>query len=159
MANDATETAWRLHGLLIDWIAKADGKAGQALLVQSAVLGALGIFGSPTATRSGPSSILVPVGAALLVTAAACSALAIAPILRSKKAARTGDEIAYFGHLRSRTREQLERDLLESDLLPMLSGQLIVLSDIAWSKFRWVRRSLLLGIAGAVVLVAAAVVG
>ncbi|MFI5729275.1 Pycsar system effector family protein [Kribbella sp. NPDC051587] len=163
MAEDASETAWRLHSLLVEWIAKADSKATLALLVQSTVLGLLGgasIFGRDLgADRSVASKVLALAGVGLMLTAAACAALAVSPVLRSRKKIEGDAGIAYFGGLRSYTRERLVKELLNADLLPILSGQLIVLSDIAWSKFRWVRRSLLLGLTGAALLVIAAVVG
>jgi hypothetical protein len=152
-----------LHALQVEWIAKADSKAAQALLVQSTVLGvlgALGVFGRDLGgDRSTTSKVLALIAVTLLMAAAASSALAISPVLslRSQGEGRVG--VAYFGELRSYTREGLEQELLGGDVLPMLSGQLIVLSDIAWSKFRWVRRSLLLGLSGAITLVTAALIG
>lgn len=163
MAADPVEAAWKVHGALADWTGKADIKASFALTLQSTILAVLGVLaGSGQGFRdlgSGAARPLLWVGAGLLACGAACAAVAISPNLRKeRRGPAVDDDFLYFGHLRTWDPNELETALRDKDLLPALSRQLIVMSEIAWSKHRRVQWSLVLAVAGSVTLGLAAAV-
>jgi hypothetical protein len=154
-AADPVETAWRIHGALADWTGKVDGKAAFALSIESAILAglvALGGDGHPLSRVHGTlgraalwgSTGLVVVGLVLAVAA-------VAPRMRTR---RTVEEwrtnFVYFGHLRHWSAARLCDVLRREDPLPVLSRQLVVMSELAWRKHLLVRTSLWAAVAGVV---------
>jgi hypothetical protein len=55
----------------------------------------------------------------------------------------------YVGHLRHRNKDELTTALKTTDILPVLSHQLIVMSKIAWDKHKYVQWSFIAFSAGA----------
>ncbi|WP_368067388.1 Pycsar system effector family protein [Streptomyces sp. VNUA116] len=157
MANDPLEMAWKMHAALADWIGKADSKASFALTAQSATLALLGILvGSgrvDTGSGSDTSQALLWAGALFLAGGAACAAVTVSPNLRKeRRGANADDDFLFFGHLRSWAPTELETALRDKDPLPALSRQLVVMSEVAWTKHRWVQWSFVLAAAGAITL-------
>ncbi|MFD9571464.1 Pycsar system effector family protein [Streptomyces sp. NPDC059982] len=161
MAADPLETAWKLHSAISDWTGKADVKASFALTLQSTILAVLGVLaGSSQGTKglgSGAARPLLWMGVVFLACGACCAAAAISPNLRKeRRSLEAGEDFLFFGHVRTWEPANLESALREKDPLPALSRQLVVMSEIAWTKHRRVQWSLLLAVPGVVALSLAA---
>ncbi|MBX9243576.1 hypothetical protein ICW40_01995 [Actinotalea ferrariae] len=99
-------------------------------------------------------------GAAVLVVSAVLAASVVAPNLRSRGLKREArHHYIYFGHARHWTPDRLTRELRQGDLLPQVARQITVMAHIAWSKHVRVAWSIWLGVAGGLLLLAAAVLG
>ncbi|MEU2608034.1 Pycsar system effector family protein [Streptomyces albus] len=162
MAPDALETAWKLQAGLADSTGKADTKASFALAIQSTALALLGILTSagrnPGNPQHGASLIFLWVGALLLVFGACCAAAAVSPNLRKeRRGPQPDDDFLFFGHLRHWDPAALEAAMKDKDLLPQLSRQIVVMSEIAWTKHRRVQWSFALAAAGSAALGLAAI--
>ena len=162
MAADPLETAWKLQAGLADSTGKADTKASFALAIQSTVLALLGILSSagknPGSAEHGISLILLWAGAVLLACGACCAAAAVSPNLhKERRGPRPDDDFLFFGHLRHWDPAALETALKDKDLLPQLSRQIVVMSEIAWAKHRRVQWSFALAAVGSAVLGLAAI--
>jgi hypothetical protein len=93
-------------------------------------------------------------GIALLIFGILCAAYVIRPRLRRRKLkGEWSNNFIYFGHLRYWDPEDLERRLLKGEILPALSAQLVNMSKVAWRKHRMVQLSLVVGLAGFLLLV------
>ena len=89
----------------------------------------------------------------VLSVAVLCAAAAVVPQIRGRLARRNWqDNFIYFGHLRSWTPRNLEEALLDMELLPVLTRQLVAMSKIAWIKYRLVQVSLILAVLGALLI-------
>jgi hypothetical protein len=164
VAADPLETAWKLHSAIADWTGKADSKASFSLTLQATILAALGVLAGTgrvfSDVSSGLALFLLWLGASLLGIGATFAVVAISPNLRKeRRGPRRDDDFLYFGHLRAWEPCDLERALREKDPLPALSRQLVVMSEIAWTKHRRVQWSLSLAVAGAVTLALATAIG
>ncbi|MFD4239623.1 Pycsar system effector family protein [Streptomyces sp. NPDC058542] len=69
--------------------------------------------------------------------------LVVVPRLRASRDLKTEapSHFIYLGHLRHREPTELATALQQTDVLPVLSQQLIKMSDIAWRKHRHVQWS------------------
>ncbi|MGW3122010.1 Pycsar system effector family protein [Streptomyces sp. NPDC001107] len=153
MADEPTETAWRIQAAVADWTAKADSKASFALTMQSTALAVLGLLATSRRAAGDLDSavprLLLWVGVLLMVAGVSCAAWAISPNLRKeRRGPETSDDFLYFGHLRHLEPAVLEAALRDKDPLPSLSRQVVVMSEIAWTKHRRVQWSLMLAVAG-----------
>ncbi|MGW3130659.1 Pycsar system effector family protein [Streptomyces sp. NPDC001123] len=153
MADEPTETAWRIQAAVADWTAKADAKASFALTMQSTALAVLGLLATSKRAAGGLDSpvprLLLWVGVLLMVAGVSCATWAISPNLRKeRRGPEIGDDFLYFGHLRHLDPTVLEAALRDKDPLPSLSRQVVVMSEIAWTKHRRVQWSLMLAVAG-----------
>ncbi|WP_130440771.1 Pycsar system effector family protein [Streptomyces sp. BK239] len=162
MPTDPLETAWKLQAGLADSTGKADAKASFALAIQSTALVLLGALTSsgerPGNPKNGISLILLWAGAALLVCGACCAAAAVSPNLRKeRRGPQPDDDVLFFGHLRHWDPTELEVALKSKDLLPNLSRQIVVMSEIAWTKHRRVQWSFALAAVGSSALGLAAI--
>ncbi|MFF2778514.1 Pycsar system effector family protein [Streptomyces sp. NPDC058052] len=153
----AITTAWRIHASLAEWTGRADTKASTALSVELAVLaGGMALVSSGRGT--GPdgtalSAALMASGMVLVLLSVLLAAAALLP--RSWKA--PGDPAAtenfiYFGTLRSMPSDQVATMLRETDVLEVLSGQLVTMSHIAWRKLILVKYSLVAACSGLVLV-------
>lgn len=163
MAVDPLETAWKMHAALADWTGKADSKASFSLAVQSATLVLLGALAGSgrlaMGSGSGASQILLWAGSLFMACGAWCAAVTVSPNLhKERRGVNADDDFLFFGHLRTWEPEDLEKALRERDPLPALSRQLVVMSEIAWAKHRWVQWSFVSAVIGAVTLGVAAAV-
>ncbi|GHK02057.1 hypothetical protein Stsp02_63530 [Streptomyces sp. NBRC 14336] len=164
MAVEPTETAWRIQAAVADWTAKADSKASFALTMQSTALAVLGLLASSKRVAGDLDStvpgLLLWIGVLLMVGGVSCAAWAISPNLRKeRRGPEVDDDFLYFGHVRHLDPEVLEAALRDKDPLPSLSRQVVVMSEIAWTKHRRVQWSLMLGVAGCAAFGLATVVG
>jgi Family of unknown function (DUF5706) len=160
----ARETAWRIHAALADWTARADAKASFVLTVESAALIGIGaLFNLNGQLRDIVGvfpNVLLWTGVALLTAAALLAASAVSPRTRRKKVqSEWQDNFIYFGHLRHWEAQELAEALRTRDPLPVLTRQLTAMSQIAWTKYERVERSLVLAVAGAMAVSLAGLIG
>ncbi|MFC8175239.1 Pycsar system effector family protein [Streptomyces sp. NPDC057325] len=153
----AVETAWRIHTELGNWTAKVDAKASFALTLESAAT--VGVIALSTddhvlanlhgwGTRS-----LLWTGTILILISGIFSMLVVVPRLRARKVkAEAPSNFIYFGHLMHREADELTTALKKTDILPVLSRQLIAVSKIAWGKHRHVQLSFAIFGVGAVLV-------
>ncbi|MFD9721984.1 Pycsar system effector family protein [Streptomyces sp. NPDC059076] len=151
--TDPTETAWKIQSAIADATAKADSKAALALTLQSTTLALLSLVASSRRAAGGFESVasqtLLWLGVALILTGACCAAWAASPQLsRERRGTDPHGDFLYFGHLRRMAPVDLERALRDTDPLPSLTRQVVVMSEIAWAKHRRVQYSLVLAVAG-----------
>ncbi|ORV41010.1 hypothetical protein AWC00_15495 [Mycobacterium conspicuum] len=92
-------------------------------------------------------------GNLLLIAAVLCAAWVVRPRLRGANLkAEAADNFIYFGHLRHLTPEAVQERLEGTDLLSVLSKQLVEMSKIAWMKHRLVLLSMSLAPIGVLAL-------
>ncbi|MFC4613080.1 Pycsar system effector family protein [Streptomyces maoxianensis] len=159
-SNEAVETAWRVHTEIGSWTSRVDAKASFALTLESAAAaGIIALSGDNHVFAHlygwGARSLLW-LGTALILAGGIFAMLVVVPRLRvSKVQAEASDNFIYFGHLMHREANELTTALKQADVLPVLSRQLIVMSQIAWRKHRHVQLSFLLfGLGAALVFLA-----
>ncbi|MEU9168737.1 Pycsar system effector family protein [Streptomyces sp. NPDC048420] len=153
MADEPTETAWRIQTAVADWTAKADSKASFALTMQSTALAVLGLLATSKRAAGDLDSpvprLLLWIGVLFMVAGVSCAAWAISPNLRKeRRGPQHDDDFLYFGHVRHMDPAVLEAALRNKDPLSSLSRQVVVMSEIAWNKHRRVQWSLMLAVAG-----------
>lgn len=155
-STDPVDTAWRIHSAVVDWTGKVDTKASFALTIEAALLaGVVTLSGGGRALSDlhCVGLFLYIVGLTCLIGAVLCAAWVVRPRLRS---ASISDESAtnfiYFGHLKQLTAEKVQDKLVNAELLPVLSRQLVEMSKIAWTKHRLVQFSLTLAPVGVALL-------
>jgi hypothetical protein len=159
--HDPVATAWAIHGSIADWTRSVDNKASFASAVETAVL--LGVLtlsaeGRQLSRVSGPLQLgLLWLGVAFLVVALLLVLWVVSPHLRTKK---IGDEyrsnVIFFGHARYWQPRELTSFLSGADILPMLSRQIVAISNIAWKKHRNLQLSILASVIGAALVAIAA---
>jgi hypothetical protein len=122
--------------------------------MESAALAITATLSSRTHTAltdlGGTRHILLLTGVAIVSVAALLAVFAVAPQLKGlatdRPRRRTSRDrpldFIYFGHVRAWSPEQLTAALRASDPLPVLSRQLVVMSQVAWRKHRCVQGSL-----------------
>lgn len=149
----AVTTAWRIHASLAEWTGRADTKASTALSVELAVLaGGMALISS--GRGAGPdgtvlSAVLMASGMVLVLLGVFLAVAALLP--RSWK--KPGDpaeaeNFVYFGTLRRMPSEQVVTMLRDTDVLEVLSGQLVTMSHITWRKLVLVKYSLMVACSG-----------
>jgi hypothetical protein len=147
--KECIETAWRIHAAISDWTTKADAKATFALTVETALLG-LAVAFAGSGHLSGAQGALVALGAATMIFAISSSALVVYPTLRRKAlAAEAPANFIYFGHIKHMTEDQLFTHLCGDNLLRVLTHQVKITADIAWTKHRKIQTSLIAAALGA----------
>ncbi|MFJ8432576.1 Pycsar system effector family protein [Kitasatospora sp. NPDC094019] len=163
MSNEeAVRTAWQIHASLTEVTGRVDAKASFALTIESAALGAI-VALSGAGVRLGRLSGPLPaslfwLGAALLGCAALAAVSVVIP--RGDASARTGpSNFVYYGQLRHWSPDRLATRLEESDLLPVLTWQLVEMSRIVWVKHQRVRQSLVLAVLGCAMVALAGLLG
>ncbi|WP_030380148.1 MULTISPECIES: Pycsar system effector family protein [unclassified Streptomyces] len=160
--TDPVDTAWRIHAALADWTGKVDAKAGFALTLESAVLGAvIAVSGSrhrPELDGTLPV-ILLWLGAGLLALAALASVSVVGPRLRTPAGHDWREHFVYFGDLRHWAPEHLAEKLADTSPLESLSRQIVSMSRIAWTKHQRVQQSLLLAVTGVAAIALAWLLG
>jgi hypothetical protein len=149
----AIENAWKIHGMLADWTGKVDAKASFALAVESAVVATIvtlaGDKGRLSHLTGAWQNGFYWSGLVLLLAAVIAVITVVVPQLRSKKLAKERSEnFIYFGHLRHWNSDELCVALERKDILPVLSRQLVHMSNVAWRKHRLLQVSLLLSVLG-----------
>lgn len=156
MTPDPIDFAWKIHAALVDWTGKVDTKASFALTIETALLaGVVTLSGDGRVFHNlnGWAVAWYVLGILLLIAAVLCAAWVVRPRLRGANLkAEATDNFIYFGHLRHLTPEVVQERLEGTELLPVLSKQLVEMSKIAWMKHRFVQVSMSLAPAGVVAL-------
>ncbi|MFJ2900598.1 Pycsar system effector family protein [Streptomyces sp. NPDC087218] len=141
----AVETAWRIHAELGNWTAKVDAKASFALTLASAAIAgviALSTDDHVLANLEGWGRALLWVGTVFILASGIFAMLVVVPRLRARKVKEEApSNFIYFGHLMHREPGELAAALEKTDVLPVLSRQLIAMSKITWGKHRHVQWS------------------
>lgn len=157
MSADPIETAWKIHAALVDWTGKVDTKASFALTIESALLGgvvALSGDGRVFHDLAGASVVWYVLGVFTLALSVLCVVLVVRPRLRrGGLQSEARGNFVYFGHLRHLDAAAVQNHLETSNLLPVLSKQLVEMSKIAWTKHRLVQVSMSLAPVGVLFLV------
>jgi hypothetical protein len=159
--HDPVATAWSIHSSIAEWTRSVDNKASFASAVETAVL--LGVLTISAEERQlsrvqGPWQLgFFWLGIAVLILSLLLVLWVISPHLRSK---RVRDEyrsnVIFFGHARYWKPPELTAFLSGGDILPMLSRQIVAISNIAWKKHRNLQLSILGSVIGAAFVAIAA---
>lgn len=140
--HDPVATGWRIHDAHVAWTANVDSKANFVLAIESAMLAGVVAF-DPAQLKTAPARGFFWTGVMALVLALIGVALVVRPRLRRKRGkVEAFDNFIYFGHMRHWSAEDLESKLAATDMLPMLSRNLVAMAKIAWMKHTLVQRSL-----------------
>lgn len=138
---DRIDFAWKVHAALDGWVTKVDTKASIILALETAIVGfviSLAQSNGPLSGLEGVHRCLLIIGGVALVLGAFTAAASVFPQLKRRVLARESKPgIIYFGHLRRWEQPNLETHLqaaTDAELLSDLARQLVVVSDIAWSK-------------------------
>ncbi|MGW0792132.1 Pycsar system effector family protein [Streptomyces sp. NPDC002911] len=155
----AVKTAWQIHAALQESTRTVDAKASFALAMESAALAgiaALSGTGRSLGRVTGFAEFALWAGVVLIGLSAILAVLVVLP--RHNGQGRSpdpgADEFLFYGHLRHWAPDDLAQRLAGTDALPSLSSQLVVMSAIAWTKHRRVQQSLLLAVAGSLLVAA-----
>lgn len=145
--SDPVESAWRIHSAQVDWTGKVDSKASFALAIQSAVMaGIIGLAGGNRrlANLEGFwANTFFWVGMGVLILSVVAVTFVVRPRLRSRKlGAEIPDNFIFFGHLRKWSPQDLEKALVERELLPVLTRQIVEMSKVTWQKHRLLQVSM-----------------
>ena len=153
----AVDIGWRIHSQLADWTGKVDNKASFAVSIESAVL--IGIIatsdkGEIFGDLAGAELICYWIGFGFLGVAIFSAIAAVFPqIGRRPSEAVWKNGIIFFGHLKWWSVGNLTNELRDSNILQMLSHQLITMSIILWRKHRFLQCSFWAATLGAGLLV------
>ena len=155
----AVKTAWQIHASLHESTRTVDAKASFALAMESAVLaGIAALSGSGRALGrvSGFAELVLWAGVVLIGISAILAVLVVVPRHNGEgRTPRPGeDEFLFYGHLRHWAPDDLAQRLGDTDALPTLSRQLVVMSAIAWTKHKRVQQSLALAVVGSLLVAA-----
>lgn len=137
--KDALDAAWRLHDAQMEWTGRVDAKASFILTLDAAAIATGVALSAEGMTFHGIAStwLKVPYGISLtlFVVAAGLAAWAVAPALRFRHLTEEAKvDFIYFGHVRHWDAAELADTLTEQDLLPVLTRQIVRMSEIAWRK-------------------------
>jgi uncharacterized membrane protein YdcZ (DUF606 family) len=166
-ADDArplgNEFGWEAHIAVQEWTASVDVKSSIVVVVEAAVAGA-----ASKALISENGEMHHATGLQLATAIAAMSVLVLAvvlaiwvvfPRLKRRHTSQTApDGLIYFGHLRARRPEDIERALATmtaEEERRQLARQLHVTSDVAWRKHAHLQASLFSFAVGCALLVLA----
>jgi hypothetical protein len=149
---DPIDTAWHIHDALCDWTGKVDAKASFALSIESAVLIAILALATDDHRLTNlhhVSRVLFLAGIVGVIVGVLAAVVAVCPQIREKEVNESWqDNMIFFGHLKHWKQDALTAALKSHELLPMLSRQLIVMSEIAWKKHRLLQVSLICAVIG-----------
>lgn len=159
--DEAIETAWRIHGAISDWTGKVDAKASFAFALESAGIAtavALADDSKVFSRLEGPGQEILYWGGLLTLTVAAVFAVwVVIPRLRMRKVKEEyPNNFIYFGHLKFWDSKRLPATIEQTDLLPILTHQMVEMSKITWKKHIAVVWSIYLALTGGTALVACA---
>lgn len=162
--DDAVAAAWKIHDTLVTWTGQVDTKASFALAIESAAMAGIVTLagdGHSLMGAEGAAMMLLWAGVALLVVALIAVGFVVRPRVREGSLpAEAADNYVFFGHLQYWKPADLAEALKGSDVLEVLSRQLVTMSKIAWSKHYWLKVSMTTALVGiGMVAVAAALNG
>ena len=164
--NRAVAFAWLVHKAQATWANNADVKASILLALDAgavyAAVSALSDGGFLARPGGRETSVAVAVGVSALLLAIGAAAIAIFPRLGNRRAAVSRrSHVIYFGDLRRWQAAELSAHLAgltEDDELDMLSRQLTEMARQNWAKHRWVQLSLVLSLAGILMIAVPALI-
>jgi len=159
--KEALDTAWRIHGAIVDWTGKVDAKASFAFALESAGFAMVVTLSGKDRLFNrleGPWQEITYYGAAVsLVMAAGCAMWVVIPRLRMRHVKNEWqDNFIYFGHLKFWPLNELPTKIQEAKMLPILTNQLVRMSKITWQKHLLVKVSLIFASMAGLGLVACA---
>ena len=162
--HSAVERAWKIHDATVQWTSNVDSKASFASAVQIATLGLIatltGDGGALSEINDGWGLRLFWAGVGTITASLLVVLRAVKPRVRAGQIdSESSDNFVFFGHVRNWTPADLETALLERPILPVLSRQLVVMSQIAWRKHRELQVSISGFVVGAALVALASVVG
>lgn len=151
----ALETAWKIHAAIVDWTGKVDTKAAFAFALESAGIGLVITLTAKDrifAVLTGPlQNVVYYAGGLALVLAAACAMWVVIPRLRMWHVAKEWpDNFVYFGHVQFWESDKLAQKIRDTELLPVLTKQMIGMSKIAWRKHLLVKLSMIFASIGGI---------
>ncbi len=162
-AKGATEFAWRVHTAQESWANKGDIKASILLAFEGGVLYAVISAqgrGGFLASLSGWHHLAEVTGIVLLLLGISAATIAVFPRLgRPDKHRDNRHHAIYFGNLRHWNARELKDHLAgldQDEELDALSQQLVEMARHNWTKHRWVQISLVLSLAGILLIAVAA---
>lgn len=161
--KDAIEDAWKVHSAITDWTGKVDAKAAFILTIESAVVAAV-IVGRAEGHQLEFlvgiwRGIVLSAGLLALGVSVVLAAMVVVPnIRRSKVSTESSSNWIFFGHLKDWDPTDLADKLRNDDLLPVLSRQLVRMSQIAWTKHVRVQWSFTIALLGSALVLVAALV-
>ncbi|KRE88276.1 hypothetical protein ASG86_03690 [Arthrobacter sp. Soil764] len=155
--KEALETAWKIHAALVDWTGKVDAKASFAFTLESAGLATMVALSAKDrlfGTLTGPlQNITYHAAVFSLLVAAACAMWVVIPRLRMRHVGKEWpDNFIYFGHLKYWDASKLPQKIQSTEMLPVITKQMIGMSKIAWMKHLFVKASMILASIGGVCL-------
>jgi Family of unknown function (DUF5706) len=154
---------WEVHIALQAWTDSVDMKSSIVVVVEAAVTAAAT---KALVTKTGEMHAATGLRLATAIVALLLLALAVAlalwvvfPRLKPRRtAASAATGLIYFGHLRARSADDIERALAAmtpAEERRQLARQLQVISDVAWRKHSFLQASLWAFAVGSILLVAA----
>lgn len=149
----AIEKAWKIHQAQADWTGKVDAKASFAFAIESAAIATtVALSGNNRLFSGRPVGIidlLYWIGLLALLAGAFFAIAVVIPRLKSAGALKASrSNYIYFGHVRHWEPHELAEALKTRDILPVITRQIVIMGDIAWSKHRWVQISMGCGALG-----------
>ncbi|MGY4770312.1 Pycsar system effector family protein (plasmid) [Kribbella sp. CWNU-51] len=163
------DLAWRMHDSAAAAIDKADTKAGFAATVETAL--AAVVLTLVSRSHGSPLGARMAFGVALVSLAVALGSalLVVVPRLHRPAHALVPGEFLYFGAVRVRSIEQLRKHIVNqgnassrygvAEPLEAIAHHSKRLAEIAWTKHRLARVSVLAAGIGAVLAVAGVLIG
>ena len=153
--KDRITTAQWVFERQLAWIAAAEVKVGVIVAIETALLGGLAaaFVSSDHLTRPGWAYLLSLSAAGLAVMAIFCAAMAMLPRVSGPE-----DSLLFFGRVRDVSIPDYQlrfKSILPDELLDDWTAQIHRNSEIAWSKYGWVAKSVRWAFASAVPWVAA----
>lgn len=149
------EFAWRVHMAQVAWASHVDVKVSVLLALEAGALYVvISAIGHGGLVGSQPYPVVSAIGLAALLLAIIAGVIAIFPRLGRGHRDR-GPQVIYFGDLRLWETAELTSHiagLTDGDELGMLSRQLTEIARRNWAKHLWVRRSLVLALAGILII-------
>jgi hypothetical protein len=146
--HQPVETAWKIHAAVADWTGKVDSKASFVLAIETGVLAGIVQLAGGGHRLSSITGRLANgffwVGVSLLVLGLLYAVGTVRPQLRGGPTlmSEAPRNFLYFGHLQHWDASTLETEMSRLDTLPMLTRQLVNMSNIAYSKHRRLQRSI-----------------
>jgi hypothetical protein len=163
--GSGSEFGWRVHEAQQAWTASVDIKASIVLVVEVALAGAAGksllVSGGVLHDARGLHLAVAILAAVLLALAVGCALWVVFPRLERRAGQQKAEPgLIYFGHLRQRSVDDIEKALAGLDAAGErheIARQLRVTAQVAWKKHAWLQKSLAFLAAGVCVLVVALV--
>lgn len=151
--HDPVESAWKIHDAVMDWTAKVDTKANFVLTLESALLAGVFALAGGNRRLAHLHGVLQLVtfwfGIGSLAVALLTVVDVVRPRLRRRQAERESpNNYIFFGHARRWLPEELARRLSDTDLLPVLTRQVVHTSELAWIKHVRLQQSVILAVLG-----------